>query len=415
MNLSGPGPPGGVIVDVAVLGVGAAGEVTARLLGSFPQVGDIRIVDLRLERLQHVRDRMPRDVEALRANLSRTEDVQKACGGADVVVNTSLPGHNLRIMREAVRQKAHYIDLASEGSPDPKEPSKVHMQLAMDGEFRRVDRIAVLGMGVAPGLTNLLARHGSQSMRDIDAIRIRVYGSGYAEVDDHPLAPLFSAETFLEEVLWPAPVWKGDRIQKLPPFSGEEEFRFPDPLGTGICYNVNNEECETMPKFINPRIRFIDFKYAIAPRRKTLLENLHRLGLTGTAPVRVKGARVAPLDVLLSLLPDPSSLAGRARGHTCAVVEMIGRDDGGESGRRLWTIMDHDDAYRKMNVHATAFLTGAPAAAVVDALLKGEVTRRGVTTGGGLDATPILRRAAKLGVPLFEGELGAARGRALAV
>ncbi len=402
-------------MDVAVLGVGAAGEVTARLLGSLPEIGNLRIVDIRPERLREVRDRMPRDAEALRANLDRTADVQRACRGADIVVNTSLPGYNLRIMREAVRQKAHYIDLASEGSPDPRRPSRVHAQLAMDGEFRRVDRIAVLGMGAAPGLTNLFVRHGSRAMLRIDAIRIRVCGSGYAEVEDLPLAPLFSPETFLEEVLWPAPVWKGDRIQKLPPFSGEEEFLFPDPLGTRICYNVNNEECETMPKFIDPGIRFIDFKYAIAPRRKVLLENLHRLGLTGTDPIRVKGVKVVPLHVLLSLLPNPSSLSGRVRGHTCVVVEVTGRDDGGEASRRLWTIMDHEDAYRKMNVHATAFLTGAPPAAMVGALLRGGITRRGVTTGGGLDAAPILRRVMKLGVPLFEGVLGGARGRRLAV
>jgi len=402
-------------VDVSVLGVGAAGEVTARLLGSLPGIRALRIVDIRRERLAEVRDRIPRDVESLRANLGNVADVRKACRGADIVVNTSLPAHNLRIMREAVRQKAHYIDLASEGSPDPEEPSNVHAQLAMDDQFQRADRLAVLGMGIAPGLTNLLARHASRTMRRVDAVQIRVYGSGYAEIEAFPLAPLFSPETFLEEVLWPAPVWKGGRIQKLPPFSGEEEFRFPDPLGIGICYNVNNEECETMPKFIDPGIGFIDFKYAIAPRRKVFLENLYQLGLMRTHPIRVKGVRVAPLDVLLALLPDPSSLAGRARGHTCVVVELSGRDNGGRTGRRLWTIMDHDDAYRRMKVHATAFLTGAPPVALVDALLGGEVTRRGVTTGGGLDSTPILRQAAKLGVPLFEGEPGCARGRPLTV
>ena len=161
-------------VDVSVLGVGAAGEVTARLLGSLPGIRALRIVDIRRDRLAEVRDRIPRDVESLRANLGNVADVRKACRGADIVVNTSLPAHNLRIMREAVRQKAHYIDLASEGSPDPEEPSNVHAQLAMDDQFQRADRLAVLGMGIAPGLTNLLARHASRTMRRVDAIQIRV-------------------------------------------------------------------------------------------------------------------------------------------------------------------------------------------------------------------------------------------------
>lgn len=262
-------------------------------------------------------------------------------------------------------------------------------------------------------MTNLLTAYGSEPLDRIESIRIRVYGSGYAQVEDHLFAPLFSPLTFLEEVLWPAPVWKGDHIEKLPPFSNEEEFVFPDPLGTGICYNVNNEECETMPIFIGKGVRFIDFKYAIAPRRKALLEGLFRLGLTSSEPVRVGRVRVAPLDVLAAVLPDAASLAGRADGHTCVVVEVQGSEDGRPRGRRLWTILGHGEAFERMGVHATAFLTGAPPAAAVEALLHEEITRPGVTTGGGMDPRPILRRAAALGVPLYEGDLGAKKGRPL--
>jgi len=402
------------MANVVVLGVGAAGEVTARLLAGDRSIDRLRLVDVRQERLEQVASKVKRDVETLRADLSRTADVRRACRDADILVNAALPNYNLRIMQEALRLPAHYVDLASEGSPDPKEPSQVHRQLALDGEFRRKDRTAILGMGVAPGITNLLTRRVAEQLDRIDAIRIRVYGSGYAEVDGHVFAPLFSPETFLEEVLWPAPVWKGGRIVKLPPFSGEEEFPFPDPLGIGFCYNVNNEECETMPLFLGKPVGFIDFKYAIAPRRKVLLESLHALGLTRSDPVIVKGKEVSPLAVVLALLPDASSLAGRVRGHTCVVVEIEGRTSGKKIGIRTWTLLGHEDAYRKMGVHATAFLTGAPPAAAVQALLSGEIDRRGATTGGGLEPDPILRRAIDFGVPLYEGDLGASRGRPLA-
>lgn len=402
-------------MDVAVLGVGAAGEVTARLLADLDGINRLRIADIRKKRIDQVAEKIDRDVEILKADLGRQEDIRQACRGADIIVNATLPKYNVPVMREAVRIQAHYVDLASEGSPDPKEPSKVLEQLALDEDFRRVERIAILGMGVAPGLTNLLARRSVEGMDHVDAIRIRVYGSGYAEVQGHLFAPLFSPETFLEEVLWPAPVWKGNRIEKLPPFSGEEEYRFPSPLGVGLCYNVNNEETETMPRFLGKPIDFIDFKYAIAPRRKALLEHLYRLGLTRTEPLDVGGVRVRPLDVLLALLPDASSLAGLAEGHTCVVVECEGRAGSQEIGHRLWTIMDHRDAYRRMGVHATAFLTGAPPAATVDAILRGEIDGAGVTTGGGIEPDTVLRRAIALGVPLFEGTLDTARGQALAL
>ena len=402
-------------MNVSVVGVGTAGEVTARLLGTLPEIDRFRIADVREERLEEVSGKIPREVDTERVDLRRAADVRRACREADILVNATLPPYNLALMREALRLRAHYVDLASEGSPDPKDRSKVHEELALDDAFRRIDRVAILGMGVAPGMTNLLSRHAADAWDRIDAIRIRVYGSGYSQAKDFLFSPLFSPETFLEEVLWPAPVWKGHRIEKLPPFSGEEEFRFPDPLGIGVCYNVNNEECETMPRFLGKGPGFIDFKYAIAPRRKDLLESLYRLGLTRPDPVRVDGFEVAPLHVLLALLPDPSSVAGRVRGATCIVVEIEGRRGRSRIRRRLWTAMDHGTAYRKMGVHATAFLTGAPPAAAVQALLDGEVERRGVTTGGGIDSDPILRRAKAFGVPMFEGRPGARKGAPLAL
>lgn len=170
-----------------------------------------------------------------------------------------------------------------------------------------------------------------------------------------------------------------------------------------------------MPRFLGKDIGFIDFKYAISPKRKTLLQDLLRLGLASAEPVNVKGKKVAPLDVLLAVLPDPSTLASQADGHTCVVVEVDGRSRAHRRGARYWTILSHADAHRHMGVHATAFLTGTPPAATVQALVNQEIDQRGVITGGGLDPKPILRRIAALGAPLFEGEVGAPRGRPLGV
>ncbi len=402
-------------MDVVVIGVGSAGEIASRLLATVDGIENLRLVDVRKDRLDEVAKKIDRKVDLLEADLERSEELRRSCRGADIIVNTAIPKYNLDLMEEAVRIKAHYLDLGSEGSPDPTEFPKIRAQLGMDEAFRKIGRLALLGMGVAPGITNLVGRHGAEPLDRVDAIRIRVYGSGYAKVKGHLFAPLFSPETFLEEVLFPAPVWKGDREEKLPPFSGEEEFRFPDPLGVGICYNVNNEETETMPKTLGKDVRFIDFKYALAPKRKVLLETLYRLGLTRTDPIEVDGAKVVPMHVLLALLPEAASLAGQAEGHTCVVVEVEGQQNGRHTGSRLWTIMNHKEAYKKMGVHATAFLTGTPPAAAVDALVQGEIDRHGVMAGDGLDPTPILRRAKALGVPLFEGSIGATRGRPLQV
>lgn len=394
-----------------VLGVGAAGEVVARHLANSGSFDELVITDADRGRLQAVADKVSDSVEARRIDVRRREDLAKACRGADLVLNCVSGEHNLRIMREALRQKAHYIDLAAEPVP-ARGGSEINLQLEMDDAFRRRDRIALLGMGVAPGVTNLLVRWASTRFTSIDTVRIRVYGSGYAQVEGHPFAPLFSAESFLDEVLSPAVVWNVDRLVWLPPFEGEEIFVFPDPLGPATCYNVSNDETETLPRLIGKGIRFIDFKYAIAPDRKAILESLYRLGLSSKKPVRIGRAKVRPVDMVLALVPPAADLPGRVRGATCVTVEVEGR---GAEGVRLWTIMDHRDAYKRMGVTGTGFLTGTPPAAAAEAIVEGEIRERGVVTGGGIDPTPVLERCASRGMPLLEGPIGSTEGISIVV
>lgn len=400
------------MTTVTVLGVGAAGEVTVRLLARGGAFSEVVAADLRPERLRLVRRRArTRRLRTEEADFGDEQDIRRVCRGASVIINAALPNYNLPIMEQALRQRAHYIDLASMGSPDPEEPSKVLDQIRMDRQFRRRELTAILGLGVAPGITNLLASLAAQRYGALEEVRIRVYGSGYAQVEGFTLAPLFSPETFLEEVLYPAPIWRDGRVEKLPPFSGQEIYRFPDPLGPATCYNVNNEETETMPRFISSEIRFIDFKYAIAPERKAVIEGLYRVGLTRTEPVLVKGREVVPFDVLLALLPRSDALVDKARGHTCVVVEVA--TGGGQIRRRFWTILSHTEARRRFGVTATAYLTGAPPAAAAEGLRRGVLRRRGVTSAGGVETRPLLQALLRRGIPLFEGDPADPRGERL--
>lgn len=399
---------------VAVLGVGAAGEVTTRLLARGSVFSEVVAADLRPERLRLVRRKArTRRLRTEEADFSQEQDIRRVCRGASVIINAALPNFNLAIMDQALRQRAHYIDLASMGSPDPDEPSKVLDQIKLDRQFRRRDLSAILGLGVAPGITNLLASLAAQRFGALEEVRIRVYGSGYAQVEGFTLAPLFSPETFLEEVLYPAPVWRDGRVEKLPPFSGHEIYRFPDPLGPATCYNVNNEETETMPRFISSEIRFIDFKYAIAPERKALIEGLYRIGLTRTEPLSVQGQEVVPFGVLLALLPKSDAIVERARGHTCVVVEVA--TGGGQIRRRFWTLMSHSEARRRFGVTATAYLTGAPPAAAAEALRRGLLRRRGVTSAGGMETRPLLQALLRRAIPLLEGDPADPKGEPLSL
>ncbi len=402
------------MAEVVVLGVGSAGEMAVRLLSRGNQFEKIVAVDVRPERLKHVREQNNTPhLHTEEADLREASDLKRVCTGASIIINAAMPNYNMEIMDQALQQKAHYIDLAAMAYPDPEVPPPVLDQIKLDGDFQKQGLTAILGLGVAPGITNLLAAFAAQRYGSLDEVRIRVYGSGYAKVEGYALAPLFSPETFLDEVLYPAPVYENGKLSKLPPFSGHEVYAFPDKLGEATCYNVNNEETETLPRFVDPHIRFIDFKYAIEPERKTLIEGLYRIGLTGTKPIDVSGQKVVPFHVLLTLLPASDSVADRVTGYCCVVVDVVA--GGGKTRHRFWTLLSHRDAMRQHGVSATAFLTGTPAAVAAQELQRGALTKRGVMSGGGLEVRPLLSALLRHDVPLFEGDPNDPNGKPLSV
>ncbi|MEE9219755.1 MAG: saccharopine dehydrogenase C-terminal domain-containing protein [Acidobacteriota bacterium] len=402
------------MAKVVVLGAGAAGEVAVRLLARSGVFDEVVAVDIRPERLRAIRRQYrTRRLRTVEADLSVESHLRRACKGASVILNCALPNINMAVMNQALRQKAHYIDLAAMAYPDPRRRSGVVEQIKLAREFRKRDLTGILGLGVAPGMTDLFAALAAQRFGALKEVRIRVYGSGYAQVEGHTLAPLFSPETFLDEVLYPAPVWRDGRLEKLPPFNGREVYRFPNPLGPATCYNVNNEETETMPRFIDREIRFIDFKYAIAPERKSLIEGLYHIGLTSSKPIKVQGKDIVPYHVLLALLPKSDSVVDRARGHTCVLLEVVAA--GGNIHRRFWTIMSHAEARRRHGVTATAYMTGTPPAVAAESLQLGSLQRRGVMSAGGLEAGVLLKGLLHRGMPLFEGDPFSASGAPLAL
>ncbi len=56
------------------------------------------------------------------------------------------------------------------------------------------------------------------------------------------------------------------------------------------------------------------------------------IGLDSPDPISVKGIQVAPLDVITSLLPEPSALAGKLKGSVCVGTVVKGINNGKSYG-----------------------------------------------------------------------------------
>jgi len=316
------------------------------------------------------------------------------------VVSAVLPKYNEAIMKATLAAGADLLDLSAGGDD----------QLAHDAEWKRAGRTALHGMGEDPGISNVFARWAADRLDEVEAIRVR--DGEFSTSDELPLACLFSTETFIEEAVSPATFFENGQWKTIPAFSNREVYPFPEPVGPQVIYNMSHEEVDTLPRYIGKGVRFVDFKLAVPDDMQKLLVLLDRIGMTRRDGVRVRGGEVTPLSVLAAVLPQPADLGGRIRGAAIILVEVDGTKDGRKARHVLHAGMTHDEAFRRMKVTATAFLTGSGAAAGAIALITGKVKARGVIPPEMLEAEPILAILEELGVTTHRTET-AVRPRAL--
>ena len=228
------------------------------------------------------------------------------------VVNAVDPRFVMPIFDGALAAGADYIDMAmSLSQPHPETPYEKpgvmlgEQQFARSPEWEAAGRLALVGMGVEPGLSDVFARYAAdQLFSSIETLDVR--DGANLVVEGHDFAPSFSIWTTIEECLNPPVVWQDGDWHTTEPFSEPEVFDFPEGIGPVECVNVEPEEVLLMPRWID--CRRATFKYGLGNEFIEVLKTLHKLGLDSTHPVTVRGQQVSPRDVVAACLPDPAGL-----------------------------------------------------------------------------------------------------------
>jgi saccharopine dehydrogenase-like NADP-dependent oxidoreductase len=199
------------------------------------------------------------------------------------VLNAVDPRFVLPIFNGALAGGADYLDMAmSLSSPHPSEPharTGVKLgdeQFAVSGEWEAAQRLALVGIGVEPGLSDVFARYAQDHLFSvIDEVGIR--DGANLEVDGYTFAPSFSIWTTIEECLNPPVIWEKDRgWYTTAPFSEPEVFEFPEGIGPVECVNVEHEEVLLVPRWVDARR--VTFKYGLGDEFINVLQVLHKLG-----------------------------------------------------------------------------------------------------------------------------------------
>ena len=337
------------------------------------------------------------DVAAL-VELARSER-------ADAILNATDPRFNPQIFAAAFEARTTYLDMAmtlSERHPErPFEEPGVKLgdaQFAQDERWRQADLLALVGIGVEPGLSDVFARYARDHLfAEIDEIGVR--DGANLVVEGYDFAPTFSIWTTIEECLNPPLVWERDRgWYTTRPFSEPEVFEFPVGIGPIECVNVEHEEVVLIPRWID--CRRVTFKYGLGEDFIEVLKTLNRLGLDSTEPVRVRGVEVAPRDVVAAVLPDPATLGERMVGKTCAGTYVTGIGTNGEPRSvYLYHVADNERSMGEYGSQAVVWQTALNPVAALELLATGRWSGSGVLGPEAFDAVPFLDLLADYGSP----------------
>jgi saccharopine dehydrogenase (NAD+, L-lysine forming) len=192
-------------------------------------------------------------------------------------------------------------------------------------------------------------------------------------------------------------VYRSGRSYLEEPLTGKEQFDFPE-LGVLNCYYVDHEESKTLPR-VFPKAVTIDFKLCMDDVTVETLRVIKRLGLAGKDRVQVGDQAVAPRDLVVSLLPQPKDLAGRMRGKTCVGTLARGLRNGEHRAYYIYNVSDHESAFARLGVHATAFQTGIPPVIAARLIAEGTWLGSGVMSPEQFDPDPFLAQLVVEGMP----------------
>ncbi|MFJ3876941.1 saccharopine dehydrogenase family protein [Streptomyces sp. NPDC090077] len=320
--------------------------------------------------------------------------------GCDVLLNATDPRFVMPLFEAALAAGSHYVDMAmSLSRPHPGKPYEECGVKLGDAQFERAGaweksgRLALVGMGVEPGLSDVFARYAADELFDeIEEIGIR--DGANLTVEGHDFAPSFNIWTTIEECLNPPVVYERDRGWfTTEPFSEPEVFDFPEGIGPVECVNVEHEEVLLVPRWVDARR--VTFKYGLGEDFIGKLKTLHALGLDSTEPVTVRAAdgtpvRVSPRDVVAACLPDPAALGDRMSGKTCAGTWVKGTKDGRPREVYLYHVVDNQWSMREYGSQAVVWQTAVNPVVALELIADGVWDRSGVLGPEALPPRPFL-------------------------
>jgi saccharopine dehydrogenase-like NADP-dependent oxidoreductase len=290
------------------------------------------------------------DVPVRHVDVEDEASLAGALAGVDVVLNATYMRTNVAVARAAIDAGVHLVDLGSY-YPETRQQLELH-----DDAVRAGSRV-VPGCGVAPGLTNVLARDAFERLDRLEAVAMYSYITHPMTTSPGIVVTRFDASTGASLVL------RDGEFVEHPSFSGDEAVEFPSPYGRQHVHLVPHPEPVTLPRYL-PGLRDVVFKVGYPADENRRIEVLLELGFDREEPFELDGAPVSPRAFAAAYV----GRRGIAPGARSANVKRVVAD-GERNGGRVRLV--YDFAVEHDGASASSVVTGSFAAVAADLVARG--------------------------------------------
>jgi lysine 6-dehydrogenase len=352
-----------------VLGAGLQGSACAYDLLQNPAVSQVRLADLRFDHLPSFLAPLsgPRLIPTT-LDVRDRDAVLAVMRESDAVMSAIPYYFNLQLAECAVEAGVHFCDLG--GNTEIVFKQK---ELADRAKARGIT--VVPDCGVAPGMVNIFAEHGIRQLDTVDSVRI--YVGGLPQQPEPPLnyQIVYSLEGVLDYYTTLSWVVRDGKRAQVVALSERETIEFPEPVGDLEAFHTAGG-LSTMAWRYEGTIPTMEYKTLRYPGHAEIMETIRALGLLDLEPVDVKGQKVAPRDLFVSVV-GPRLTKPKGRDLLALRVTVTGSKHGKPATRRFDLIDRYDEEH---GISAMMRTTGYSLSITGQMQVRGEVAPPGVWT-----------------------------------
>ena len=355
---------------VVLGGTGLTARCAVRDLAESPGVSEVVIAGRNLKKAQKLAEEIKsKKVSIMQFDATKHDTIVKALKGADVAINGVQYYYNINIMKAALEAGTHYLDLGGLFHTALK-------QMELSDKFKKAGLTAILGIGECPGITNVMARYAVDRLDSVETILIRDSWMDFTE-GGPPFVVTWSISTLFDEMVIPAMIYENGQYKEVPPLSGKETMKFPEPFGTQDQYRTIHSEPATFPtSFKDKGIKNVNWKEG-GPGFldiKTLVD----AGLASQKPLKIKDTEISPRQFFLKLLNEQNMMGWPEDiiPDDWEIVRIIAI--GKKKGKKTsYTVDSIFRSNKKWKGAAGQVAVGVPASIAAQMLAKGEIETKG--------------------------------------